>query len=112
MKKWLGLSLAVALIAISSPANADGFRRLTRLVAEEEVPQAAPAPADAEVAPEPQAVMPDVVDQSYGKYSSGYGYPFVDGCCSTPSYGCNGIWNGYPTADAAGTVGLTEVAAV
>jgi hypothetical protein len=93
MKKWIGLSLAVALIAISSPANADGFRRLTRLVAEEEVPQVAPAPS--EEAPEPQAVVPDVVDESYGKYSSGYGYPFVDGCCSTPSNGCNGIWNGY-----------------
>ena len=110
MSKWFSLTIALVVIAASSTASAEVIKRFGRLVAEEQAasePQPA-AEAAPEAAPEMaveepvlDAPVPDVV---YGKGteikggsccgSTSYGYPFVDGCCTSSYYG-SGLWTGY-----------------
>ena len=112
MSKWFSLTLALVVIATSSTASAEVIKRFGRLVAEE---QAAPEPQPAAAKrlrkrlrnrpSKSQCWMPPSPDAVYDKGTvidggmlrqgaTGYGYPFVNGCCTSSYYG-SGLWTGY-----------------
>ena len=95
MLRSSSLSVAILVLALSTPSHADRFGRLARRAAQPsataETPMVQPpAPAS------PAVVGSEPLRQVQDKPSVDYGYPFVGKCGSSwASCCCDGIWDDY-----------------